>query len=176
MNNWARNSVGRYAPMGATADDLPAAPPSGKKTIDSTTEVDVSAYATAQVVDENLVAGNIKKDVEVLGILGEFEGGGGGGGNYTTATMTITAKGAYAGKNFAIPNLFTYEGTDFLNPSVNIDEGTYTVLLLNGRGSAYFDPNLVENPWDITVTGDAEYADGYLDYTGDFSIAFGSHS
>lgn len=104
------------------------------------------------------------------------EEAGGGGGKYTTATMTITAKGAYAGKTFAIPNLFTDEGTDILNPSVNIDVGTYTVLLLNGAGSAYFDPNLVENPWDITVTGDAEYADGYLDYTGDFSIAFGQHS
>ena len=102
-------------------------------------------------------------------------GGGGGGGNYTTAKMTITAKGAYAGKSFSIPHIFTQEaGQDYLLPSVNVELGTYTVLLLNGSGSAYFDPNLVENPWDITVTGDAEYDDGYLDYTGDFSIAFGS--
>lgn len=87
MGRYARNSIGKYAPVGAAADDLPGgATPTGKKTIDTTAEVDVASYATAQVVDENLAAANIKKDVEVLGILGEFEGGGGG-----IPTPTITA-------------------------------------------------------------------------------------
>lgn len=35
--------------------------PSGKKTITSTAETDVTNFATAQVVDSNLVASNIKK-------------------------------------------------------------------------------------------------------------------
>ena len=47
--------------------------PTGKKTITDTTEVDVSGYATAQVSDENLVAENIKKDVEILGVTGTYE-------------------------------------------------------------------------------------------------------
>ena len=44
--------------------------PTGKLTITGTAEVDCSAKATAQVVDENLVAGNIKKDVTILGVTG----------------------------------------------------------------------------------------------------------
>lgn len=47
--------------------------PSGKKTITSTAETDVTNFATAQVVDDNLVASNIKKGVSVLGITGTFE-------------------------------------------------------------------------------------------------------
>lgn len=47
--------------------------PTGKKTITGTAEVDVSEYATAQVVDSNLKAGNIKKDVTILGVTGTYE-------------------------------------------------------------------------------------------------------
>lgn len=47
--------------------------PTGKLTITSTAEVDVTAYASAQVVDENLIAGNIKKDVTILGVTGSYE-------------------------------------------------------------------------------------------------------
>lgn len=119
MNNWARNSVGKYAPIGATADDLPLAPPSGKKTITAngndidvssyatadvnvpnpstgkktittTAEVDVTSYATAQVVDANLTAGNIKKDTAILGITGSYEGGGGIPAPAITATFVIS--------------------------------------------------------------------------------------
>lgn len=48
-------------------------PSTGKVNITGTAEVDVTAYATAQVVDENLVAGNIKKDVVILGVTGSYE-------------------------------------------------------------------------------------------------------
>ena len=49
--------------------------PTGKKSITSTDEVDVTLYATAQVVDSNLVEENIKKDVTILGVTGTHEGG-----------------------------------------------------------------------------------------------------
>lgn len=55
--------------------------PSGTKQITNTALTDVAAYANAQVVDANLVAGNIKKDVAILGITGTYEGSGGGGGS-----------------------------------------------------------------------------------------------
>lgn len=48
-------------------------PSTGKVEITDTSEVNVTAYATAQVVDENLVAGNIKKDVTILGVTGTYE-------------------------------------------------------------------------------------------------------
>lgn len=47
--------------------------PTGKKSITDMTETDVAEYATAQVVDANLVAGNIKKDVTILGVTGTLE-------------------------------------------------------------------------------------------------------
>ena len=51
--------------------------PVGNKQITTTEQVNVTEFATAQVVDANLVAENIKKDVTVLGILGTLEGGSG---------------------------------------------------------------------------------------------------
>lgn len=47
--------------------------PTGNKEITDTAETDVAAYATAQVVDANLIAGNIKKDVTILGVTGTLE-------------------------------------------------------------------------------------------------------
>jgi hypothetical protein len=55
------------------ADEYTLITPTGKKTINSTEETDVTAYATAQVVDANLVAENIKKDVTILGVTGTYE-------------------------------------------------------------------------------------------------------
>ena len=49
--------------------------PSGKIEITNTEEINVTNYATAQVVDSNLSAENIKKDVSILGVTGTFEGG-----------------------------------------------------------------------------------------------------
>ena len=49
--------------------------PTGKKEITDMNEVDVTNFATAQVVDSNLTAENIKKDVTILGITGTHEGG-----------------------------------------------------------------------------------------------------
>ena len=54
-------------------------PSTGKVNITTTSEVNVTDYATAQVVDSDLIASNIKKDVNILGVTGTYEGGGGGG-------------------------------------------------------------------------------------------------
>lgn len=48
-------------------------PSTGKLEITGTAEVDVTSYAAAQVVDANLIAGNIKKDVTILGVTGTYE-------------------------------------------------------------------------------------------------------
>lgn len=48
--------------------------PSGSINITSTEEIDVSEYATAQIVDANLKAENIKEGVIILGITGEYTG------------------------------------------------------------------------------------------------------
>lgn len=48
-------------------------PSTGKLEITGTAEVDVKNYAFAQVVDTNLIAENIKKDVTILGVTGSYE-------------------------------------------------------------------------------------------------------
>jgi len=58
--------------------NVPSVSPSGTKNITDTALTDVANYANAQVVDSNLSAGNIKKDVSILGITGTYEGSGGG--------------------------------------------------------------------------------------------------
>lgn len=63
--------------VASAVEDLVA--PEGNINITNTSSTDVSQYATAQVVDSNLVAGNIKKDTTILGVTGSYEGSGGGG-------------------------------------------------------------------------------------------------
>ena len=53
-------------------DDL--VKPSGTLQIKSAQQVDVRSYQYAKVTDANLTAGNIKKDVTILGIKGTHEG------------------------------------------------------------------------------------------------------
>lgn len=48
--------------------------PTGNINITSTSQVDVTNYATAQVVDANLVAGNIKNGTSILGVSGSYTG------------------------------------------------------------------------------------------------------
>lgn len=65
--------------------------PSGKLNITDTTVKDVSTYAQAQIVDANLVAENIKKDVTILGRTGTYEGG--GSPVLETKSLTVTKNG-----------------------------------------------------------------------------------
>lgn len=54
--------------------NVPGITPTGNINITNMQSTDVSAYATAQVVDSDLVAGNIKKDVNILGVVGTYDG------------------------------------------------------------------------------------------------------
>ena len=47
------------------------------------------AYEITAAVDSNIVAGNIKKDVEILGVTGTYEGSG-GGTHFTFCTCSET--------------------------------------------------------------------------------------
>ena len=94
--------------------------PTGNINITSTAQTDVSAYATAQVVDADLVASNIKKDVDILGVVGTYEGGGGGGSsNVVTGTFKGTENGVlevpipYTGTGYPLSiQIYVKDGID----------------------------------------------------------------
>lgn len=85
--------------------------PSGNINITDTNSTNVSAYATAQVVDSDLVAGNIKKDVNILGVVGTYEAG---GSTPDIESLSISANGTYTATNcdgyspitVAVPNSY----------------------------------------------------------------------
>lgn len=186
MGRYARNSIGQYAPVGAAADDLPGgATPTGKKTIDTTAEVDVASYATAQVVDENLTAANIKKDVEVLGITGEYEGGGGGGSSdFSEATITFnfTIPEGYGieqvyGENFKfkygirehpdIPGVF--RASDLINPYPAVME--ITVPLYKGEATVeMFAPVCSVPGYDLIIDYETLVLSGGISFDEDDSV------
>ena len=112
--------------------------PSGNINITDMQSTDVSAYATAQIVDADLVAGNIKKDVDILGVTGTYEGSGGGS---TLITKTITQNGTYDAEDdnadgyssvvvavpqsgLQLPAQFEWDFTESLIDSVNGLEAT----------------------------------------------------
>ena len=75
-----RSKTGKNGLM--TAEEMPVEIntlifPSGNKPITTTSQVNVAAFATAQISDNNLGAENIKKDVTILGVVGTLEGGSG---------------------------------------------------------------------------------------------------
>ena len=92
-------------------DDL--VKPSGTLQIKSAQQVDVRSYQYAKVTDANLTAGNIKKDVTILGIKGTHEGA--SAPNIqplsVTATGTFTPPGGvdgYGPVTVNVPAGFTY--------------------------------------------------------------------
>ena len=100
-------------------DDL--VKPSGTLQIKSTQQVDVSSYQYAKVTDANLTAGNIKKDVTILGVTGTYDGGGGSGGyatideimqanGYTTESENITESQIVGFKSMLLDAIAQIEG------------------------------------------------------------------
>lgn len=82
----------------------------------------VNVGAVTAAIDANIVAGNIKKDVEILGVTGSYEGS----GITPTGTYTITANG-------------TYDVTNYASADVSVSSSDQGVLILsNGSSSTGF--------------------------------------
>ena len=134
--------------------NVPGVTPTGNINITSTAQTDVSAYATAQVVDADLVAGNIKKDVNILGVTGTYEGGGGSDDRFEQLVtrniqsavipngITVVGNYAFAGCNkltsVSLPSSLNVIGTSAFYrctklSSITFEPGTYTSYFIVGE-------------------------------------------
>jgi hypothetical protein len=96
--------------------------PSGTKDITSLGEIDVTEYASAQVVDDDLKPENIKKDVNILGVKGILVEN----GIIPSGTKDLTKNGSY-------------DVREFSTVVVNVASSSVTTLkaLLDATGSCY---------------------------------------
>ena len=80
-------------------DELNVTPSTSAQTITAPSGVDgyspVNVAAVTSAIDANIVAGNIKKDVQILGVTGSYKG------QTPTGTKSITANGVYDVTDFA---------------------------------------------------------------------------
>lgn len=153
-------------------DGIANAPvPTGKKEITSTAEVDVASYATAQVVDEDLVAGNIKKDVDILGVVGTYEAP---ASDFSTAVVTVVNN---IGHDTRMTQCCAYYEAGSLGEGIppcitnfgTLNEGSNTFNVALYKGCAIwmypFDDGIT-----IATSGDVTNNDGSLFITGDCTI------
>ena len=111
------NGTGIDVSQYATASVAVPNPSTGKINITTLDEVNVTDYAAAQVVDANLTAGNIKKDVDILGVTGSYEGE--GGATWTTVVAEQTGTTVYnSGLNMYFLQLS--DVTDFGSPVIKV--------------------------------------------------------
>ena len=103
--------------------------PSGKIEITNTEEINVTNYATAQVVDSNLSAENIKKDISILGVTGTFEGGSGSSSEDRLKKLldaTKTAHGLfYHYTGTSVDDLISYSDTENVTDMQSMFENCY---------------------------------------------------
>ena len=116
-------------------DDL--VKPSGTFQIKNAQQVDVSSYQYAKVTDANLTAGNIKKDVTILGVTGTHEGA--SAPILQSKSVTYTENGTAT-----ITSDEGYDGLSSVDVTVNVSGGgggedTVTVTLPVGPDKMNFD-------------------------------------
>ena len=110
--------------------------PSGNINLTTLNSTNVANYETAQVVDANLIAGNIKDGVSVLGLTGTFTGDAD-----ATITDILPNKKAYVQGNLVVGNMPIY-GDDPLEPTEITPTTSSQTLLI---GNKYANSNITVN-------------------------------
>lgn len=158
--------------------DIQGVQPTGKKEITSTAEVNVASYATAQVVDEDLVAGNIKKDVDILGVVGSYEPEV-PASDFSTATFHCV-KGTTSAESFSqLPLICIIDGEIAQNTGFETEYGDYMIVLYDGVQK--FTTNDNEdwlNMYGATTSGNITYdsdTDTYI-VTGDWTLTLNANT
>lgn len=127
-------------------DELNVTPSTSAQTITAPSGVDgyspVNVSAVTSAIDANITAGNIKKDVEILGVTGTYEG------QTPTGTMYIISNGTYnvADKAIANVNVPTTAPAHYVEKTVDANG-----LLVNSTN--IINLNGATDVWDYVLSG-----------------------
>lgn len=134
--------------------------PTGKITITSGSEIDCAAYATAQVSDANLTAGNIKSGVTILGVTGNYAPSG-------TLAISTTGNKDVSGYAYAYIDVSNIANLDPANivKDVTILGVTGTAVAGTGTGDAQLNTPSI-SLGSLTPSQDPLYI--YNNYNGNF--------
>lgn len=144
-NSYTASDEGKVVSSGALVSQTAHAdvtPTTSDQTIDTTTNNSIKVKG-----DADLVAGNIKKDVEIFGVTGSYEGGG-GGVDLTPAAVPISQN--------AIGGLFT--------AMQNNKWGVYELTVTSGTNPIEIDfghtlKGIIAYPKEITLLSGLAYND-----------------
>ena len=126
----------------------------------------ITVNAVTSAIDQNISAGNIKKDVTILGVTGSYEGSGGGGSTeYTDPDGYLVVVVDYdgtvlkedklnSGKTFTLPNVPTHTGLTFQewSSTETITNNTVTVSDDNILIGAIYKTTSGVSEFDIVLT------------------------
>lgn len=143
------------------ADGVDSVPtPEGNIDITTTSQYDVTTYATAQIADANLTASNIKDGVTILGITGEYAGS---GGIQPSGTYYITDT------NQADVTNYSYAQIDVMSSNlspVNIKYGETVLGVVGEYTGSGITPSGTYYIYDTYVNNVTDYAYAQVDTMG----------
>ena len=121
-------------------ESLTISPSTTSQTITPPTGVDgyddISVNAVTSAIDNNITAGNIKKDVTILGITGSYEGG----GTPDLQTKTFTASSTTPTLSTVTPDS-GYDGLDEVGVDLSYIENRLSTTNGGGSASINYGPN-----------------------------------
>lgn len=151
-------TAGKYCEDDIAIEASGGITPTGNINITDTSVTDVTNYATAQVVDSDLVAGNIKKDVDILGITGTYEG------FVPSGTITITSDGTYDVTSYA-----TAEVQTSTPPQMDdVDNGGVVFINYNGDVLYQYNTTNIQAASELPPLPDNQ---GFKDETWNWTLA-----
>lgn len=134
-NTYSAEDEGKVVSSGALVAQTAHAdvtPTTSDQTIDTTTNNSIKVKG-----DADLVATNIKKDVQIFGVTGSYEGGGGGGNTYATGSFTPTERSSTAvidtGTQLTVHGIAVYPHNE-----TPLKSGGKTCIVLLFTPDAYF--------------------------------------
>lgn len=146
---------------GGNIDELNVTPSTSAQTITAPEGTDgyspVNVAAVTSAIDANITAGNIKKDVEILGVTGSYEG------QTPTGTMYIISNGTYNVADKAIANVQVPTTV----PELYRVFGSSSGKLSNSISTAFI-------PLSNTITDVADYILYKCYYSTPSSVLYGS--